>query len=331
MTGTYLVSQGGTNFSWSNFPITLPPIVIPATAGTYGSSNPPGLPNPYLYGSQIYDGWFFENYKTGINIGWACPLSTLSFTTNGTPAALSLNSNSLYQGYVCFTSNTTTSSVNLVFYTQPATGGNFYKSRWTWIYNGPILANTPYIAYINFNNNIYTQPPQKLLHTPIATSVSPVGKIGNFYGEQLYYMSVSSNSIQSAFSDSFVVSEAGIIYTDGVQPVRQPFQFLGSSVQPLNAPSLLVLVGASYTPGLAQNGYTLIPAATSTFLLNSLTGGVGVLNGYALTIFCYPTAGSLTSITITYNTTSTIVITSNQSVSFSWTGNGTTGGLWAPQ
>ena len=327
--GQVLVSAGGSTAIWSPQILTYPPINVPATGQTYGTSQPPSVPNAYQYNSDIYDGWYYSNYRTGINIGWNMPLSRNLFTNYTGFDSSGIQANWLQQAYVCFTSTTTTSAVNLTFYTQQDTTGGFYKSKFSAIYNQPILANIPYIAYYNFTGSTLS-PPQKLLHTPLAMSKSPVGIIGNFYGETCRQFSVSTSSTASAGSDAVIVSEAGVIINDGINPpYRQPFQFLGASVQPLNPSSVTsVVTSIALAPIIGQNGYTFLPVIPAV-TLGGLVSGANIVAGYTISFLNYTAYGSPASIAISYNGSSTYTITSNQAVTFSWTGNLSTGGTWA--
>ena len=298
-TGTYLVSLGGTNFGWSNQVITAPAIVLPPTPLVYGGppSVAPVRPDPVQTGLTSYDGWFYQNYNTGTNIDWGCPLSLNTFS-NTAYSGSSPNSNTLLTAYVCFVSLTTTSSVNLVFYTQPATSPNFYKSKFAAVYSQPIIAGQPYIAYYNFDGNYLTNPPQKWLHTPIQMTKSPVGIVGNFYNEDLLKMSISTSSTQGANKDCFIVSEAGVIIADGTNsPYRQPFILTGASIQSsyVNGTYLAITTNSgsasqAITAALNQSTFLLVPTIFSagppqvwnsiTALTLTLTGISSVANSY---------------------------------------------------
>jgi len=317
ISGQVLVSSGGSSVTWSPQILTYPPINVPASVQTYGSSQPPSVPNAYQYNADTYDGWYYSNYRTGINIGWNLPLSKNLFTNYTGYDASGVQANWLQQAYVCFTSATTTSAINLTFYTQQDVSGGFYKSKFSAIYSQPILANTPYIAYYDFSGSTLP-PPQKLLHTPIVMSKSPVGIVGDFYGETCRQFAVSTNTNASAGSDAVIVSEAGVIINDGVNPpYRQPFQFLGASVQPLNPSSVTSLVSSvSLAPTTSQNGYTFVPVVAS-LVLGSVASG-SIVAGYSISFLNYTALGSPSSITITYNGSSTYTITANQAVTFAW-------------
>ena len=253
------------------------------------------------------------------------PLARNLFTSYSGFDASGVQSNWLQQAYVCFTSATATSAVNLIFYTQQDGTGNFYKSRLPLIYTASIQANTPYIAYYDFAGSTLP-PPQKLLHTPLVMSVSPVGGgvVGNFYGETCRQFAVGTNSNASAGLDAIIVSEAGVIINDGTHPpYRQPYQFLGASVQPLNPSSVTSLVSSiALAPTTGQNGYTFIPVIPAV-ILGSLVSGSSIIAGYSVSFLNYTALGSPASITITYNGSSTYTITStsNQAVTFSWAGS----------
>jgi len=344
VTGTYLVSQGGTNFGWSNQVITAPAIVLPPTPLVYGGapSVPPVRPDPVQTGSTSYDGWFYQNYNTGTNIDWGCPLSLNTFS-NTAYSGSSPNSNTLLQAYVCFVSLTTTSSVNLAFYTQPATPPNFYKSKFAAVYSQPIIAGQPYIAYYNFDGNYLTSPPQKWLHTPLSMTKSPVGVVGTFYNESLLKMSISTSSTQGANKDCFIVSEAGVIIADGTNPpYRQPFILTGASIQSSYVNGTYSVISTAngaasqtITAALNQSTFLLVPTRFSagppevwnsiTTLNLTLSGITTLANSYITivnqnlnnnqhqttpVVITYPTFNGISVVSTTYT------LPLNQSITF---------------
>jgi len=332
LTGQVLVSTGGSSAAWSPQVITAPAITLPPTPLVYGGppSVPPVRPDPVQTGLTSYDGWFYQNYTTGTNIDWGCPLSLNTFS-NTAYSGSSPNSNTLLQAYVCFMSFTTTSSVNLAFYTQPPTGGNFYKSKFAAIYDQPIVAGQPYIAHFDFSGN-YLPPPQKWLHTPINMTKSPVGPVGNFYNESLLKMSISTSSVQGAKKDCFIVSEAGVIVADGTNPpYRQPFILTGASIQGsyLNGAYYPIISATAnaiqqLTPALNQSTLLLTATAVSITQLTLTTSGLVAAANYYVTIVNQNLQNNplqTTSVSVIYPTstggaTSTYVLPLNQSITF---------------
>lgn len=324
--GQYLVSTGA-GLEWSNQLVSNTPIIVPASIGTYTDSQPPSF-NVVDFNTVPYDGWYFQNYRTGglptpySNIGWNMYLS------NGTyPSSISYNSNHMKQMYVCFMSMVSTCSIGLNVYTSPATGGNFYKSRFGTILQGAtvdISLNKQYIAYYDFSGNTYPAP-TKFLHTPLQMMVSPVN-VGSFYNETLNYFSVCSNTIASANADSFIVSEAGFIMEDGTQqPFRQPYLFQSASIQPLNPFSLQqALLTSSVILTTANIGYTFIVSSGTTLNMTNTTGlSSNFIQNGVFSVYNARTAGN--NIVITYSTVAptTYTLLAGKSVSFVWVG-GTT-------
>ena len=328
--GQYLVSTGA-GLEWSNQLVSNTPIIVPASYAVYNTSQPPTAFNPVAFGSTPIDGWFFQNYRTGINIDWH------SYLLNAiTSPSISYSSNSIKQMYVCFTSLLTTCSISLNVYTLNDTPNppNFFKSRFGTVLGEPsysIVANKPYIAYYDFSGNTYP-PPQKFLHTPFPL-VKTVGggvQVGNFYGETLYYMAVGSNTIDPADTCSMIISESGFIMEDGTtQPFRQPYLYQSASIQPLYPYSVQqVLTGNTVAFTTLNIGYTFVASTYTSALTITTTLSSSVIQNGVFTVYNSRVASvtpplPAVNIVITYNGSSTYTLLAGKAVSFVWVG-GTT-------
>jgi hypothetical protein len=327
--GQYLVSTG-VGLEWSNQLVSNTPIIVPASMMTYTNSQPPSF-SVVVFNSIAYDGWFYQNYRTGINIGWNM------YLTNGTyPSTIQYNTNSIKQMYVCFISTVSSCSIGLNVYTSPLppedplTAPAFYKSRFGAVLREPsvdISLNKPYIAYYDFSGNTYPAP-TKFLHTPLQMMPSTVNASGDFYNETLNYFSVCSNTASVTDADSFIVSEAGFIMKDGTQqPFRQPYLFQSASIQPLNPYSVQqVLTGNTIDFNISNLGYTFIAtsyttALTITTLITPAASSLSVntIQNGVFTIY----NSKAVSVVITYNGSSTYPLLAGKAVSFVWVG-GTT-------
>ena len=157
-------------------------------------------------------------------------------------------------------------------------------------------------------------------------------QVGAFYpNEQLYYFSVSSNTISPADTDSFIVSEAGFIMDDGTtQPFRQPYLFQSSSIQPLYPFSLQqVLTGNTVVFTTLNVGYTFVATIYTTALTITTTVASSVIQNGVFTIYNSRTASAGPPplpdypIVITYNGSSTYTLLPGKAVSFVWVGGNT--------
>ena len=321
LTGQYLVSQGGSSYGWSNQLVSNTPIIVPASYAVYNTSQPPTAFNTVAFNSTPADGWFFQNYRTGINIDWH------SYLLNAiTSPSISYSSNSIKQMYVCFTSLLTTCSISLNVYTlnDLPNPPNFFKSRFGTVLGEPsytIVPNIPYIAYYDFSGNTFP-PPQKFLHTPFPLVKTQGGgvQVGDFYGETLYYMAVGSNTIDLPDTCSMIISESGFIMEDGTtQPFRQPYLYQSASIQPLYPASLQVVVATATLALLqAQYGYTFITTLANLGLSTTGLSSSLTQNG----VFTFYNASVNPSTTITYNSgSSTYVLLKGKAVSFVWNGS----------
>lgn len=253
-----------------------PPMIYSPTASAYG-----------------YSGWFYKNYSTTYsNIGWSLGLSTAT----STPYTVS----NLKGIYFNFMSMNTTSTPFMTVYTLPPTTPNFYNSRRSYVPTQVITAGTPYTYYFMFDSSYPT--PTKFCHTPISLSLSPVGQVGLFGpSEALYFTTVSSNSISTANTEEFVVSEAGVIIDDGTGVLVQPFSFNTADTNKTSGP---ILQGAgTITPNLSNNKQIYILTGDVTI---SNTALIGTPAG-----FCIIFQANSVDRTITYNTSSTKVLHTN--------------------
>ena len=201
-----------------------PPINQLCSPAVYGTS--PSLPPQKMFTStsvsniinQGYNGWYFRNFSTGVNIGWNC----------GFASSTSLVSDLLQLSFSFITPITTTSP-QITIYTSPATGGNFYNSRRAYVNTGTPTINTPYLYYVNFNG--YTGVPFKSGHTPVLITNTAVSNVGAFAGtETLYFWTVGTNTAVSANSVELVVSGMTYKMNYNNSVIIQPFNFNNSDV-----------------------------------------------------------------------------------------------------
>ena len=285
---------------------------MPYSSSVYSNGQPPMRPDNTLYQSIPVSGWWYKNLQTGVNISWGIGLTN----TQTTPTTF--NSNMLKQVYVCFVSALTTCSLNLGIYTLPATSPNYYKSRMSLVLQEPsvsITASMPYIAYYDLSGSTLPAP-QKFCYQPLQMVLAQgtSSQVGNFYNEDLWYMSVGSNTIQPAGLDSFVVQEAGVVIDDGINPpYRQPFLFNGGDVPntpPATIPSSVLISGSTIymTPQfnnytiLVQTNFTVSSAANGSYLgLGNVQAGYFAINFYntgASRVITYTGATGSTTYTI---------------------------------
>jgi hypothetical protein len=218
-------STGPTGPSGSVLYLSQPPINVLCSPTVYGTA--PSLPPQKMFTSTSasniinigYNGWLFRNYTTGVNMGWNAGFASSSSIVSD-----------LQQLSFSFISTNTTSSPQITVYTNPATPPNFFNSRRAYVNTGSIVANTPYLYYINFNG--YTGVPFKTGHTSVLLTNTAVSNVGAFAGsETLYFWSVGTNSIAAANSQEFIVSSMTFQMSSGVNGViTQPYNFNNSEV-----------------------------------------------------------------------------------------------------
>jgi hypothetical protein len=222
-TGQVLTSSGGTSFNWATSTIPLMPINQLCSPAVYNTA--PSLPPQKMFTSSSasniintgYNGWYFRNYITGINLGWNAGFATPTSTVAD-----------LQQLSFSFISPITTTRPQISVYTSPATPPNFFNSRRAYI-GSTITANTPYLYYINFNG--YTGVPFKSGHTSVLLTNSPISQVGAFAPtETLYFWAVGTNSISAANTDELVVSMMDALMVSGGVPYNQPYMFNNSEV-----------------------------------------------------------------------------------------------------
>jgi hypothetical protein len=223
-----LVSQVSTNTSnittlQQNSP-SQPPINQLCSPAVYGTS--PSLPPQKMFTSTSasniinlgYNGWYFRNFSTGVNIGWNCNFASSTSKVSD-----------LLQLSFSFITPITTTSPQISVYTSPPTGGNFYNSRRAYVNSGTPTINTPYLYYINFNG--YTGIPFKSGHTSVLLTNATVSNVGAFAGtETLYFWSVGTNSIASANTVELIVSSMTYKMNYNSNVIIQPFNFNNSEV-----------------------------------------------------------------------------------------------------
>jgi hypothetical protein len=226
-TGQVLTNSGGTSFTWATQTIPLMPINQLCSPTVYNTA--PSLPPQKMFTSSSasniinvgYNGWYFRNYTTGINLGWNAGFASSTSTVAD-----------LQQLSFSFISPITTSRPLISVYTSPPTGGNFYNSRRSYINTASsITANTAYLYYINFNG--YTGVPFKSGHTSVLLTNSPTSQVGAFAPtETLYFWAVGTNSISSANTEELVISMMDCLMVSGGVPYNQPYMFNNSEVIP---------------------------------------------------------------------------------------------------
>lgn len=207
------------------------PIIQLCSPAVYGTS--PSLPPQKMFVSSSasniinigYGGWYFRNFITGTNIGWNAGFAS-STSTVGDLMQLSFS----------FLTPNTTTSPQCTVYSLPATGGNFFNSRRSYVNTGTPVANTPYLYYINFNG--YTGVPFKSGHTSVLMTNTNVSNVGAFAPtETLYFWSVGTNSATTANSVELIVSSMTFKMTNNGSVITQPYSFLNNEV--INAQPVL--------------------------------------------------------------------------------------------
>ena len=201
------------------------PLTQLCSPAVYGTS--PSLPPQRMFTSTSasniinigYNGWYFRNFTAGVNMGWNA----------GFASSTSIVSDLLQLSFSFITPITTTSP-QITVYTSPATGGNFYNSRRSYVNSGTPTINTPYIYYINFNG--YTGVPFKSGHTAVSLTNTQVSNVGAFAGtETLYFWSVGTNSGASANTVELVVSNMTFkMNSNSNGIITQPYIFNNSDV-----------------------------------------------------------------------------------------------------
>ena len=263
--GKYLQTNGTTLApSWTTPPLYFPEVIVSNSAPVMGGTAYPSVPTT-AQSNTGYDGWCFVNSTAGTKIGWS--LGGLS------PTSVLGD----YKGwFFCFTIIEATSRPFLNVYTLPATAPNWYNSRRTFITSDPtstpLIVNTPYIAY--WQQDTSYPIPTRYGHTPFPLVMAD-GYIGARVGafadtETYYFMTVSTNSGSAVNSENFIVSQAGNVLVNGIEP----FTFLGSAVATANSTNI--------TNGLG--GQLLYQSAVNTTakLTNGTAGQVLTSNGTTL-------------------------------------------------
>jgi len=322
VTGQALISSGGVNYAWSNQVITntqsiqklqyASPLRVANSPTIYGTlpSSPPMIPTSGAVNSG-YNGWYYKNISSAYNnISWANSFQPSNYVVSN-----------LKGFYFTFVSLTTTSKPFISVYTLPATTPNFYNSRRSYVpASAPatITAGIPYIYYYMFDVNYPT--PFKYLHTPVALTLSPVNPVGAFgAGELLYFMSINTNSISATNAEELIIGESGCIIDDGTGTLIQPFAFNGSDVYSPNSYITVTQGAGTITPTISNNGTTYV--ATANFTIAN-TGLSGVPSGFFIKVH-----GNSADRTITYNTSSTVIVhtaggsQNAQEVIFLWNGS----------
>jgi len=266
--------------------LTQPPITVLCSPSVYGTA--PSLPPQKLFTSTNasniinvgYNGWYFRNYTTGINIGW-----NSGFASSSSVVA------DLQQLSFSFISANTTSTPQITVYTSPPTGGNFFNSRRAYVNTAAsITANIPYLYYINFNG--YTGVPFKTGHTSVLLTNTAVSNVGAFAGtETLYFWSVGTNSAITANSQELIVSSMTFQMSSGSNGViTQPYIFNNGEV--ITTPQVVSQSGGTrnltpYDYGVqvictndvtVQNSYLRAQDAQfyTTFINGKSSGTVGI-------------------------------------------------------
>ena len=285
------------------------PIIQLCSPAVYGTS--PSLPPQKMFVSSSasniinigYGGWYWRNFITGTNIGWNAGFAS-STSTVGDLMQLSFS----------FLTPNTTTSPQCTVYSLPATGGNFFNSRRSYVNTGTPVANTPYLYYINFNG--YTGVPFKSGHTSVLMTNTNVSNVGAFAPtETLYFWSVGTNSATTANSVELIVSSMTFKMTNNGSVITQPYSFLNNEV--INAQPVLT---ASGTVAITPYHYGASFGAT-----NDIT----VANTYmraqdALFYITFTNAKTTGAVGITYTAPAGnqtyILSSSGTQVSLSWSG-----------
>jgi hypothetical protein len=257
-----------------------------------------------------YNGWYYKNISsTYSNMSWALGFQPSNYTVSN-----------LKGFYFTFSSMNTTSTPFISVYTLPAQApGGFFNSRRAYVPGAtPITAGIPYIYYYMFDSSYPT--PFKWCHTPVQLTLSPVSQVGAFGpNELLYFFSVNTNSASATGTEEIIVQEAGCIVDDGTGTIIQPFSFNSADVYSPNSYKTLLQGIGTITPTNINNGTTYI--ALGNFTITN-TGMTGIPAGFVIKVHNGTTADR----TITYNTSSTVIIhttggnSNGQEVIFYWTG-----------
>jgi hypothetical protein len=207
-------------------------------------------------------------------------------------------------------------------YTLPAQPpGVFYNSRRSYVPAGApavITAGIPYIYYFMYDNAYPT--PFKYCHQAVPLTLSPISQVGAFAPtELLYFMSINTNSISALNTEELIIGESGVIIDDGTGTLIQPFSFNSSEVYSPNSYKTVLQGAGTVTPTIINNGTTYVSTGNFTISNSSLTG---IPAGFTIKVH----NGTNADKTITYNTSSTVivhtssVVQNGQEVIFYWNG-----------
>jgi len=282
----------------------------PAIYSTLPSS-PPMVPTTAATNTG-YNGWYYKNISSVYNnISWGISFQPSNYVVSN-----------LKGFYFTFVSLTTTSKPFMSVYTLPAQApGGFYNSRRSYVPAGgsaTITAGIPYIYYFMYDNAYPT--PFKYVHNAVALTLSPISQVGAFASsELLYFASINTNSISTIGTEELIIGEAGVIIDDGTGTLIQPFTFNSADVYSPNSYKTVLQGTGTVTPTSVDKGITYIATANFTISNASLTG---IPVGFFVKVH----NGSNADRTITYNTSSTVivhtssVVQNGQEVIFYWNG-----------
>jgi hypothetical protein len=253
-----------------------------------------------------YNGWYFRNYITGVNIGWNSEFVSSSSIVSD-----------LQQLSFSFISANTTGTPQISVYTSPPTGGNFYNSRRAYVNTAAsITANTPYLYYINFNG--YSGVPFKSGHTNVLLTNTNISNVGAFAPtETLYFWSVGTNSIAAANSQEIIVSSMTFQMSSGINGViTQPFNFNNSEV--ITTPQFV-------NQSTATRNLTPYDYGVQVICTNDVTIGNSYLRAQDAQFYCtFVNGKSSGTVSITYLGSSGssiyVLTTYTQFVILQWTG-----------
>jgi hypothetical protein len=281
----------------------------PAVYGTLPSS-PPMVPTSGAINSG-FNGWYFKNISSVYNnISWGISFQPSNYIVSN-----------LKGFYFTFVSLTTTSKPFVSVYTLPAQApGGFYNSRRSYVPasgSATITAGIPYIYYFMYDHTYPT--PFKYLHNAVALTLSPVSQVGAFASsELLYFAAISTNSISAVNTEELIIGETGVIIDDGTGTLIQPFTFNSGDVYSPNSYKTVLQGAGTVTLTSIDKGTTYIPTANFTI---SNAGLTGIPAGFFIRVH-----GNSVDRTITYNTSSTVIVhtasgsQNAQEVIFYWSG-----------